>query len=276
MTRVARATGARGASLLAPLGVRSVMRKSWSKRTCLWSKDTVYPSRSWNLSSCDHICSRFAPLCCRPCRIERDTATNRGTAATRSDVATQSSSRSNFGPAPHTTLTSAVSPPRRHHNDPDIAMLPALRRVAPRITKTAVNVNARALSKGTMDMRPKGPISNPKLGIIRLDYDYEAVPGDIDHPKSFPCGTAWSKAASHMATAKPIQRTAHEAPGSLHTLAERLSRSATGSAWRFRQPVRNQQGIGDFGLRCALLAPSRRGGLPRRAGPLVRDGPGGH
>ena len=48
-------------------------------------------------------------------------------------------------------------------------MLPALRRVAPRITKTAVN--ARALSKGTMDMRPKGPISNPKLGIIRLDYD---------------------------------------------------------------------------------------------------------
>ena len=82
-------------------------------------------------------------------------------------------------------------------------MLPALRRVAPRITKTAVNVNARALSKGTMDMRPMGPISNPKLGIIRLDYDYVAAPGDIDHPGSFPCGTACSKAASHMATAKP-------------------------------------------------------------------------
>ena len=41
-----------------------------------------------------------------------------------------------------------------------------------------------------MDMRPKGPISNPKLGIIRLDYDYVAAPGDIDHPGSFPCGTA--------------------------------------------------------------------------------------
>ena len=80
-------------------------------------------------------------------------------------------------------------------------MLPALRRVAPRITKTAVN--ARALSKGTMDMRPTGPISNPKLGIIRLDYDYEAAPGDIDHPGSFPCGTAWSKANSHRPTAKP-------------------------------------------------------------------------
>ena len=61
-------------------------------------------------------------------------------------------------------------------------MLPALRRVAPRITKTAVN--ARALSKGTMDMRG-GLLSNPKLGIIRLDYDYVAAPGDIDHPDSF-------------------------------------------------------------------------------------------
>lgn len=114
-------------------------------------------------------------------------------------------------------------------------MLPALRRVAPRITKTAVN--ARALSKGTMDMRPKGPISNPKLGIIRLDYDYDAVPGDIDHPGSFPCGTAWSKAELPHGHCQAFQRTAHEAPGSLHTLAERLSRSATGSAWRFRQPV---------------------------------------
>ena len=81
-------------------------------------------------------------------------------------------------------------------------MLPALRRVAPRITKTAVNVNARALSKGTMDMRG-GLLSNPKLGIIRLDYDYVAAPGDIDHPGSFPCGTAWSKANSHRPTAKP-------------------------------------------------------------------------
>ena len=105
----------------------------------------------------------------------------------------------NLRPAHH--ATSALSLPRRHHHNPDIAMLPALRRVAPRITKTAVN--ARALSKGTMDMRPKGPISNPKLGIIRLDYDYEAAKGDIDHPGSFPCGTARSKANSHMATAKP-------------------------------------------------------------------------
>ena len=81
----------------------------------------------------------------------------------------EGSSRINFGPrTAHTTLTSALSPPRRHHHDPDIAMLPALRRVAPRITKTAVN--ARALSKGTMDMRG-GLLSNPKLGIIRLDYD---------------------------------------------------------------------------------------------------------
>ena len=44
-----------------------------------------------------------------------------------------------------------------------------------------------------MDMRG-GLLSNPKLGIIRLDYDYVAAPGDIDHPGSFPCGTAWSKA----------------------------------------------------------------------------------
>ena len=81
----------------------------------------------------------------------------------------EGSSRINFGPrTAHTTLTSALSPPRRHHHDPDIAMLPALRRVAPRITKTAVN--ARALSKGTMDMRGS-LLSNPKLGIIRLDYD---------------------------------------------------------------------------------------------------------
>lgn len=62
-------------------------------------------------------------------------------------------------------------------------MLPALRRVAPRITKTAVGT--RALSKGTMDMRGS-LLSNPKLGIIRLDYDYVAAPGDIDHPASFP------------------------------------------------------------------------------------------
>ena len=53
-----------------------------------------------------------------------------------------------------------------------------------------------------MDMRG-GLLSNPKLGIIRLDYDYEAAPGDIDHPGSFPCGTAWSKANSHRPTAKP-------------------------------------------------------------------------
>ena len=66
-------------------------------------------------------------------------------------------------------------------------MLPALRRVAPRITKTAVGT--RALSKGTMDMRGS-LLSSPKLGIIRLDYDYVAAPGDIDHPASFPCGTA--------------------------------------------------------------------------------------
>ena len=25
------------------------------------------------------------------------------------------------------------------------------------------------------------------LGVIRLDYNYEAVPGDIDHPDSFNC-----------------------------------------------------------------------------------------
>ena len=27
----------------------------------------------------------------------------------------------------------------------------------------------------------------PCLGVIRLDYNYEAAPGDIDHPKSFNC-----------------------------------------------------------------------------------------
>jgi len=29
------------------------------------------------------------------------------------------------------------------------------------------------------------PVDAPSLGIIRLDYDYPAVPGDIDHPDSF-------------------------------------------------------------------------------------------
>ena len=27
----------------------------------------------------------------------------------------------------------------------------------------------------------------PCLGVIRLDYCYEAAPGDIDHPDSFNC-----------------------------------------------------------------------------------------
>jgi len=27
----------------------------------------------------------------------------------------------------------------------------------------------------------------PRLGVIRLDNNYEAVPGDIDHPDSFNC-----------------------------------------------------------------------------------------
>ena len=158
-------------------------------------------------------------------------------------------------------------------------MLPALRRVAPRITKTAVNVNARALSKGTMDMRPKGPISNPKLGIIRLDYDYVAAPGDIDHPGSFPCGTAWSKAELPQAHCQAFQRTAHEAPGSLHSGGaprplshwQRVALPAA-CAKVALVPARHRR----FGLRSALLDASRRGGLPRRAGPLVRDGPGGH
>ena len=79
-----------------------------------------------------------------------------------------------------------------------------------------------------MDMRPKGAISNPKLGIIRLDYDYVAAPGDIDHPGSFPCGTAWSKATPTGPL--PSLPANSEAPGSLHTLAERLSGSVTGSA----------------------------------------------
>ena len=162
------------------------MRKSWSKRTALLTTYLVVSSKYTYLLTyfSSAVVSRIVPPVAQLA------------AAVRQEQGNQLRHPSHHALisalAPHTTLTSALSPPRRHHHDPDIAMLPALRRVAPRITKTAVN--ARALSKGTMDMRPKGPISNPKLGIIRLDYDYDAAPGDIDHPGSFPCGTAWSKA----------------------------------------------------------------------------------
>ena len=190
----------------------------------------------------------------------------------------EGSSRINFGPrTAHTTLTSALSPPRRHHNDPDIAMLPALRRVAPRITKTAVN--ARALSKGTMDMRG-GLLSNPKLGIIRLDYDYIAAPGDIDHPGSFPCGTAWSKATPTgplpslpANSSRGSWQPAHS--GGAPQPLSHWQRVALPAACAEVALIPPRQ-IGDFGLKSSLLDPSRRGGLPRRAGPLVRDGPGGH
>ena len=43
----------------------------------------------------------------------------------------------------------------------------------------SANVGVRGLSKGTQ-------ATNPKLGIIRLDYDYVADPGDIDYSGSFP------------------------------------------------------------------------------------------
>ena len=121
-------------------------------------------------------------------------------------------------------------------------MLPALRRVAPRITKTAVN--ARALSKGTMDMRG-GLLSNPKLGIIRLDYDYVAAPGDIDHPGSFPCGTAWSKANSHRPTAKPS--------------SEQLTRLlAACTLWRSASAAQSLAARGASGSLCqSRLGPSK-------------------
>ena len=140
-----------------------------------------------------------------------------------------SSSRLRLICVPHTTLTSALSLPRRHHHNPDIAMLPALRRVAPRITKTAVN--ARALSKGTMDMRGS-LLSNPKLGIIRWTTTTLPLRATSTTP-------ARSHVEQHGQKRTPnghcqaFQRTAHEAPGSLHTLAERPSRSVTSSAWRF-------------------------------------------
>ena len=52
--------------------------------------------------------------------------------------------------------------------------------------KERVEENVEEIKQRMSKMFRKNKKSSPSLGIIRLDYDYQPAPGDIDCPKSFP------------------------------------------------------------------------------------------